>query len=128
MCVEKMPFVNFTLFSGFVYHDLKQKNRCPEVCIYTHKSTRIWTVYLNYSKCTWKVSILLYKHHATIFNRVSCNQTLGCLRLYGTSRVSPAQPRINAYVILLQHDWLLFFFLDIIGSQKRIATYNFHII
>ena len=60
-------------------------------------------------------------------NGVSCNQTLGCLRFYGDSRVSRAQPRINAYEILLQHDWLGFF-LDIIGSQKRIATYNFHII
>ena len=56
-------------------------------------------------------------------NWVSCNHTLGCLRLYGDSRVSRAQPRINAYKILLQHDWLLFF-LDIIGSQKQIATYN----
>ena len=26
----------------------------------------------------------------------SCNQTLGCLRLYGNNRVSRAQPRINA--------------------------------
>ena len=60
-------------------------------------------------------------------NWVSCNQKLGYLRLNGDSRVSRAQPRINAYEILLQHDWLLFF-LDIIGSQKRIATYNFHII
>ena len=42
-------------------------------------------------------------------NLVSCNKTLGCPRLYGDSRVSPAQPRINAYEILLQHDWLLFF-------------------
>ena len=42
--------------------------------------------------------------------RVSCNQTLGCLRLYGDSRVSRAQLRINAYEILQQHDWLLFFF------------------
>ena len=45
-----------------------------------------------------------------LYNRVSCNQTLGCLRLYGDSRVSRAQPRINAYEILLQHDWLLIFF------------------
>ena len=59
-------------------------------------------------------------------NRVSCNQTLGCLRLYGDSRVSRVQPRINAFEILLQHNWLLFF-LDIIDSQKHIATYNFHI-
>ena len=41
-------------------------------------------------------------------NWVSCNQTFGCLRLYGDSRVSRAQPRINVYEILLQHDWLLF--------------------
>ena len=40
---------------------------------------------------------------------VSWNQTLGCLRLDGDSRVSRAQPRINAYEILLQHNWLLFF-------------------
>ena len=43
-------------------------------------------------------------------NWVSCNQTLGCLRLYGDSQVSRAQPRINANEILLQHDWLLVFF------------------
>ena len=32
---------------------------------------RIWKVYLNYSKCTWKVSILLYKHHAIIESRAT---------------------------------------------------------
>ena len=32
--------------------------------------------------------------------RVSCNQTLGCLRLHGDSRVSRAQPRINVYEVL----------------------------
>ena len=42
-------------------------------------------------------------------NGVSCNETFGCLRLYGGSRVSRAQPRINAYELLLQHDWLIFF-------------------
>ena len=31
---------------------------------------------------------------------MACNQTLGCLRLYGDSRVSRAQPRINAYELL----------------------------
>ena len=40
---------------------------------------------------------------------VSCNQTLGWLRLYGDSRDSRAQTRINAYDKFLQHDWLLFF-------------------
>ena len=48
--------------------------------------------------------------YASHDNRVSCNQTLGCFRLYGDSRVSQTQPRINAYEILLQHDWLLVFF------------------
>ena len=98
----------FTMF--LVYHDLKQnKNKmywCPEVCIYTQKSTPIWKLYMNYSKCTWKVSIFFIL--ASRDNWVSCNQTLGCLRLYGDSRVSRAQPRINAYEILLQYDWLLF--------------------
>ena len=62
--------------------------------------------------------------------RVACNQTLGCLRFYGDSRVSRAQPRINAYEIL-QHDWLLFF-----SRHNRLAethsylqlSYHFHII
>ena len=94
---------------------------CPEVCIYTQKSTRIWKIYLNYIKCTWKVSILLYKHHA-IINWVSCNQTLGCLRLYGDSRVSQTQPRINACEILLQHDWLLFF-----SRHNRFAETHSHL-
>ena len=58
-------------------------------------------------------------------NWVSRNQTLGCLRLYGESRVSQAQPRISAYEILLQYDWLLFFSRHSrIGSQKHTATYT----
>ena len=87
------------------------------------------------------------------FILASRDQTLGCLRLYGDSLVSRAQPRItlgkprpirtssdvvygicrglpsaslqNAYEILLMIG-CYFFFLDIIGSQKHIATYNFH--
>ena len=55
-------------------------------------------------------------------NWVSCNQTLGCLRLYGDSRVSRAQPRINAYEILLQHDWLLFF-----SRYNRFAETHSHL-
>ena len=42
-------------------------------------------------------------------NWIACNQTLGGLRLYRDSRVSQAQSRNNAYEILLQYDWLLFF-------------------
>ena len=55
-------------------------------------------------------------------NWVSCNQTLGCLRLYGDSRVSQTQPRINAYEILLQHDWLLVF-----SRQNRFAETHSHL-
>ena len=84
---------------------------CPDVCIYPQKSIWIWKVYLNFSKCTWKVSILLYS-----------NQTLGCLRLYGDSRVSPAQPRINAYEILLQYYWLLIF-----SRHNRFAEKHSHL-
>ena len=53
---------------------------------------------------------------------VSCNQTLGCLRLYGASRVSRAQPRINAYEILLQHYRLLFF-----SRHNRFAETHSHL-
>ena len=76
---------------------------CPEVCIYTQKSTQIWKVYVNYSKCTWKVSIILYKHHAIIESRATRHS--GYLHIYGDSQVS----RAHAYEILLQHDWLLIF-------------------
>ena len=93
---------------------------CPDVCIYTQKSTRIWKVYLNDSKMYMNSldSYIL----ASRDNGVSCNQTLGCLRLYGESRVSRAQPRINAYEILLQHDWLLFFY-----RHNRFAETHSHL-
>ena len=55
-------------------------------------------------------------------NGVSCSQTLGCLRLYGNSRVSRAQPRINGYELLLQHDWLLFF-----SRHNRFAETHSHL-
>ena len=54
-------------------------------------------------------------------NGVSCN-CLGCLRFYGDSRVSRAQPRINAYEILLQDDWLLFF-----SRHNRFAETHSHL-
>jgi len=55
-------------------------------------------------------------------NGVSCSQTLGCPRLYGDSQVSRAQPRINAYELLLQHDWLLFF-----SRHNRFAETHSHL-
>ena len=62
-----------------------------------------------------KVSILLY-------NSVSYNQTLGCFRPYGDSRVSQTQSRINAYEILLQHDSLLVF-----SRHNRFAETHSHL-
>ena len=59
---------------------------------------------------------------ASCDNGVSCNQTLGCLPLYGESRVSRAQPRIIAYEILLQHDRLLFFY-----RHNRFAETHCHL-
>ena len=45
-----------------------------------------------------------------------------CFRLYGDSRVSRAQSRINAYEILMQHDWLLFF-----SRHNRFAETHCHL-
>ena len=57
-------FCKFHIFFGFVYNDLKQKNkiRCIDSIdapkyAFTHRNLK---VYMNYLKCTWKVSILLY--------------------------------------------------------------------
>ena len=75
---------------------------CPEVCISTQKSTRIWKVYLNYSKS--EKSRFFYISITWQLSLVQPNT-----RLSPPLRVSRAQPRSNAYEILLQHDWLLFF-------------------
>ena len=50
-------------------------------------------------------------------------ESLGCLRLYGDSRVSRAQPRINAYEISLRHDWLLFVFWGFFASCFEINVF-----
>ena len=72
------------------------------------------------------LDFFLYQHHAG--NGVSCIQTLGCLRLYAET-VEFLERSLAS--ILMRYccsiNWLLFF-LDIIGSQKHKATYNFHIL
>ena len=107
-----MPLVNSTLFSVlFTMFDLKQKKKDIFMPRNMHLHTEIYRNLKSLSEL-FKIymksldSFILASH----VYRVSCNQTLGCLRLYGDSRVSRAQPRINAYEILQQHDWLLFFF------------------
>ena len=55
-------------------------------------------------------------------NWVSCKQTLGCLRLYGDIRVARAYSLTS---MLMRYCCSIIgcnFFLDIIGSQKHIAT------
>ena len=102
-----MPFVYSTL-SRFIYHvyclpcfETKNRIRCIDAPRHAFIHTEIYPNLKSISE-SFKMYI--------IYEWVSCNQTLGCLRLYGDSRVSRAQPRINAYEILLQHDWLLLFF------------------
>ena len=115
-------FCKFHTFFRFCLPRIETKNkiRCIDAPKYafTQKSTRIWKVYLNYSILKSLDSFIL----ALRDNWVSCNQTLGCLRLYGDSRVSRAQSRINAYEILLQHDWLLFF-----SRHNRFAETHSHL-
>ena len=70
---------------------------CPEVCIYTQKSTEsekyIWIIQNVHEKSRFFYSST--KHSAvSAFTETVEFQT---------------QPRINAYKILLQHDWLLVF-------------------
>ena len=89
--------------------------RSMHLCTEIYPNLKIQNVHV-------QVSILLYKHHAIIESPATRHTAVSA---YGNSRVSPGQPHINAYEIFLQHDWLLF--LDIIGSQKQLATYNFHI-
>ena len=117
-----MPFVNLiNTFFGFVCHvscllwfETKNKIRCIDALKYAFTHRNLPYTEKNI-KCTWKVSILLY-------NWVLCNQTLSCLHLYGDSPVSQAQPRINAYEILLQHDLLLIF-----SRQNRFAETHSHL-
>ena len=87
LCKKTMHFVNSTLFSVlFTTNWNKKLNKmywCPEVCIYTEIYPNIWKVYLNYSNLKNLDSFIL----ASRDNWVSCNQTLGCLHLYGDRRV-----------------------------------------
>ena len=66
---------------------------CPEVCIYTRNLPES-------EKYIWIIQNLKSLDSFILASRdnwVSCKQKLGCLRLYGYSRVSRAQPRINAF-------------------------------
>ena len=108
-----MPFVNYTLFPVLftmflVYHALKQKIRCidaPKHEFIHTEITRIWKVYLNHSKCTLSLDSFIWLSLVQPDTRLSPPLRLYCCSMIGC-----------------------LFFLDIIGSQKRIATYNFHII
>ena len=127
-------FCKFQTVVGFVYHvscipwfETKSKIRYIDApkYIYTQKSTRIWKVYLNYSKCTWNVSILLYKNHAIIKSCATGHSAVSAF----TETVEFLERSLASMLMRYCFSILgCLFFLDIIGSQKRIATYNFQII
>ena len=106
-------FCKFHTFFGFVYHvsclpwyETKNKIR-----YFDARSMHLHTeIYPNLKSISELFKMYMKSLDSFILASrdywVSCNQTLCCLRLYVDSRVSRAQPRINAYEILLQHDWL----------------------
>ena len=124
-----MTFVNSILFSVLftiflVYHDSKQKIK---INVLMPRSMHLHTgIYPNLKSISEFFKMYMKSLDCFILaprdNGVSCSQTLGCLRLYGDSRVSRAQPRINAYELLLQHDWLLFF-----SRHNRFAETHSHL-
>ena len=121
-------FFKFYTFFVFVYHvsclpwfETKNKKRCIDMPRSMHLHTEIYPNLKSLSEL-FKMYMKSLDSITRQFNGVSCNQTLGCLRLYGDSRVSRAQPRINAYEILLQHDWLLIF-----SRQNRFAETHSHL-
>ena len=77
----------------------KLKKRCIDApkCAFTHR------IYPNLKSISELFKMNMKSLDSFIYasrdNWVSCNQTLGCLRLYEDSRVSRAQSRINAYEI-----------------------------
>ena len=97
-----MPFVNSTLFLGFVYNgscllwfETKNKSRCIDAQKYAFTQR-------NLPESEKHILIIQNVHANFRFilasrdNWVSCNQTLCCLRLNGDGRVSSVQPRNNA--------------------------------
>ena len=98
--------VLFTMF--LVYHELKQKIKFKmywRMHLHTEINSNLKSIYELFKMYMKSLDSFIL---ASRDNWVSCNQKLGCLCLYGDSRVSRAQPHINAHEILLQHDWLLF--------------------
>ena len=110
-----MPFINSPFFFCFVYYDFKQKIKYDVLMTHINLPTSekyIWTIQNVHGKSRF--------FYISITRQWSLVQ-LGCLHLYGDSWVSRAQPRINDYEILLQHDWLLFF-----SRHNRFAETHSH--
>ena len=121
-----MPFVNssvlFTIF--LVYHDLKQKIDAPNYA-FTHRNLPESEKYIWIIQNVKKVSILLYKHHAII----ECRSTRHSAVSAFTETVEFLERSLVSILMRYCCSTIgCYFFLDKIGSQKRIATYNFHII
>ena len=115
-----MPFVNSTLFFRFCLpcflftmiwnKKIKNKIRCIDApkYVFTHRNLPESEKYTWIIQNVHEVSILLYiESRATRHSAVSAF----------------TEPRINAFDIMLQHDWLLFF-LDIVN---RFAETHSHL-
>ena len=110
-----MPFVNYTLFPVLFTMFFETKNKIR--CINTPKHAFIHTEnYPNLKSISESFKMyIMSRFFYTIESRAT-------IRLYGDSRVSRAQPRINAYEILLQHDWLFIF-----SRHNRLAETHSHL-
>ena len=120
--LRENAFCKFHTFFGF--KKLNKLYRCPRT-MHFHSE-----IYPNLKSILFKMNMKSLDTFilASRENWVSCNQILGCLHLYGDSRFSRAQSRINAYEILLQHDWLGFYlwgFFCIMFWNKRFLLYLF---
>ena len=104
LSVEKKPFVNFILFSVlclpcFSFTMIWNKNKIG--CI--------WKVYLNYSKCPWKVSILIIQISITD-NWVRATRHSAVSAFTETVEFLERSSASMLMTYWMQHDWLFFVF------------------
>ena len=89
-----------------------------------HLHTEIYPNLYNISEL-FKMYILLYKHHAIIESRATRHSAVSAF-----TETAEFLKRSLASMLMRYCCRMIgcCFFIDIIGSQKRITTYNFHII
>ena len=126
-----MTFVNSILFSVLltmflVYHDSKQKIKIDVHVIdapkysFTHRNLPESEKYIWIFKNVHESLDSFILASRDNWSRATRHSAVSAFT--ENSRVSWAQPRINAYEILLQHDWLLFF-----SRHNRFAETHSHL-